>query len=153
MTTLQQQFTAIFPDLPFQLDFPMAPKTYFKVGGPAELFLESADRQQIISLVEYCQNQHLPLTILGGGSNVIISDEGIRGLVLKLTNEEFVVTEKTADRARVRAGAGLKTALLVRRTVDAGLTGLEYFLGVPGHLGGAIYNNAHYLKDLISQHV
>ncbi|MFH2118591.1 MAG: UDP-N-acetylmuramate dehydrogenase [Candidatus Paceibacterota bacterium] len=153
MTILQEQLTTAFPDLSFQLNYPLATQTYFKVGGPAELYLELADRKQIISLVKFCQVNHFPITILGGGSNVVISDEGVAGLVLKLTNDDFSIINQEDEETIVRAGAGLKTALLVRKTIDAGLTGLEYFLGVPGNLGGAIYNNAHYLQDLISKHV
>jgi UDP-N-acetylmuramate dehydrogenase len=74
-------------------------------------------------------------------------------VVLKLTNDSFAVGGKTEGLTAVTAGAGLKTSLLVRKTVDAGLTGLEYFLGVPGNVGGAVYNNAHYLEDLISRQI
>jgi UDP-N-acetylmuramate dehydrogenase len=153
MTTLQKQLTTTFPDLPFQLDYDLSKQTYFKVGGHAEIYLELADRELIIALVKYIQDKQLKLTIFGGGSNVIVADEGIQGLVLKLTNDDFTVLEKQADKTKVQAGSGLKTALLVRQTVDAGLTGLEYFLGVPGNLGGAVYNNAHYLQELLSEHI
>jgi len=153
MNTLQTQLQQAFPDLPWQFDYALSAQTYFKVGGPAEAYLELDDREQLVAVINYCHDHQLSLTIFGGGSNVIVSDKGIPGVVLKLTNDDFVVVEKKADRGLVRAGAGLKTALLVRKTVDEGLTGLEYFLGVPGNVGGAVYNNAHYLKDLISEHL
>jgi len=153
MTVLQKQFTTTFPDLPFQLDYSLAQQTYFKVGGSAEVYLELADRKQIIALIKYCQENQIQFTIFGGGSNVIVSDKGVAGLVLKLTNDDFRILGQEAKKTVVQVGAGLKTALLVRQTVDRGLTGLEYFLGVPGNVGGAVYNNAHYLQSLISEHI
>jgi UDP-N-acetylmuramate dehydrogenase len=153
MNTLQKTLTQEFPDLPWQFAYQLAAQTYFKVGGPAEAYVELADRQQIIALVKYCWKNEVSLTVLGGGSNVIISDAGIDGVVLKLTNDDFELVEKNDKQALVRVGAGIKTALLVRKTTDEGLTGLEFFLGVPGNIGGAVYNNAHYLEDLLSEHI
>ena len=153
MNTLTQQLQTAFADFSFQADFPLSTLTYFKVGGPAETYLELGQREQIITLVRYCHEKNIPLTVLGGASNVIVSDQGIPGLVLKLVNDEFTVVGKQGEKTLIRAGAGLKTALLVKQTVDAGLTGLEFFLGVPGNVGGAIYNNAHYLEDLLSEHI
>jgi UDP-N-acetylmuramate dehydrogenase len=147
---IQQKFSHLQP----QYDFVLAPLTYMKVGGPAEVLLDLQTTQDIIDVVTFCNDQHIPVTVFGGASNVIIDDEGLQGVVLTLSNEEYHnTTEETGEIALVRAGAGFKTALFVRRTVDDGFTGLEYFLGVPGKLGGAIYNNAHYLSDLIGEHV
>lgn len=153
MNTLSQQLLQAFPHLPFQADFPLASRTYFKIGGPAEVYVELADRAKIIALVKYCRSNDVQLTILGGASNVIVADHGIPGLVLKLTNNDLTTVGKQGELTVVRVGVGTKTALLVKQTVDAGLTGLEFFLGVPGNVGGAVYNNAHYLEDLISEHI
>lgn len=153
MSTLFQQLKHAFPDFSFQVEYPLAPQTYFKVGGPAEVYVALAEREQITNLVKYCSEHQIPLTLLGGASNVIVADAGIRGVVIKLANETFEVVEEAGSLTTVRAGAGLKMALLVRHTVDAGLTGLEFFLGVPGTVGGAVYNNAHYLQALISEHI
>jgi UDP-N-acetylmuramate dehydrogenase len=137
-----------FPDLPFQGQYPLAQQTYFKLGGPAEVYVELADPDQITQVVTFCRQNNLPLTIFGGASNIIVADEGITGLVLKLTNDQVAVNGTT-----VTAGAGVKTALLVKATVDHGLAGLEYFLGVPGNVGGAVFNNAHYLQHLIGEFI
>jgi UDP-N-acetylmuramate dehydrogenase len=153
MTALQQQLSQAFPNLPLQNDFPLSPQTYFKVGGPAEVYVELAERGQIIALAKYCQENKIQLTPLGGASNAIVADQGITGVVIKLTNDQFAVAGNKDELTLVQVGAGMKTALLVRQTVNAGLTGLEFFLGVPGNVGGAVYNNAHYLEDLISEHV
>jgi UDP-N-acetylmuramate dehydrogenase len=147
-TSLQHLLNQAFPDLPFRWQYPLAQQTYFKLGGPAEAYLELADKQTIIDVVGYCRKNKLPLTIFGGASNVIVADKGIAGLVLKLTNDQV-----TIEGTKVTAGAGIKTALLVRKAVDHSLTGLEYFLGVPGNLGGAVFNNAHYLQHLIGEFI
>jgi UDP-N-acetylmuramate dehydrogenase len=154
MTKIQQQLTSKFPAIEFQLDLPLAEKTYFKMGGPAEVFLATADRSQIQQLVAFCYQSSIPLTILGGASNVVVSDQGIEGLVLHLDHNQVSDTGTTIDqKTLIQAEAGIKTALLVKQVIDLGYFGLEYFLGVPGTLGGAVYNNAHYLEDLISQHI
>jgi UDP-N-acetylmuramate dehydrogenase len=153
MTSLQEQLPSVFPDWQWQFNFPLAQQTYFKVGGPAESYIEVAEKEKAAALVRWCAEQRIPLTLLGGGSNVIVSDAGVPGVVVKLLNDTFEVGAVADGLTTVLAGAGLKTALLVKQTVDVGLSGLEFFLGVPGTLGGAVYNNAHYLKDLISAHI
>jgi len=154
MTNNQQALVNHFSKVNFQLDFPLAQRTYFKIGGPAEVFLETSSRKQIQQLISFCRQQTIPITVLGGASNVIVSDQGIEGLVLHIATNSVTDTKKTIDNKHlVQAEAGIKTALLVKQVVDLGYTGLEYFLGVPGTLGGAVYNNAHYLEDLISQHI
>jgi UDP-N-acetylmuramate dehydrogenase len=153
MPNLLQVLTEKFPQAPFQGQFPLKNLSYFKIGGPAEVYLEIDDREQIISIVKFCKQQNIKLTILGGASNVIIADEGISGLVLKITYDKFTLGEENQDRHLIQVGSGIKTSILVSKTVSAELTGLEYFLGVPGNLGGAVYNNAHYLQKLISDHV
>jgi len=154
MTSNLELLQTEFPQFAFKQNLMLAPLTYFKIGGPAELFLELEDIDQVVAVVKYCANHTLPLTILGGASNVVIADEGISGLVLHLTNHQLEITDQIIEQKRVvRAGAGFKTSLLVSQVVEHGFSGLEYFLGVPGTLGGAIYNNAHYLADLIGQHI
>lgn len=141
-------FVSSFPDLDCSGDYPLKQITYFKVGGPAELFVRIHDLETLQKVIKYTRENQIKHTLLGGASNVIVADAGVSGLVIALNNTNCDITEQT-----VRAGAGLKTALLVRQTVDAGLTGLEYFLGVPGSVGGAILNNAHYLSHLIGEYV
>ncbi len=153
MNTLASVLKQQFPNFVFQFNYPLAAKTYFKVGGPAEVYLELKDKEQIVEFVRFCQTQKIKLTILGGASNVIVADEGISGVVLHLTNNNFAVLEQERDKTRVLAGSGIKMALLVQQTVGVGLAGLEYFLGVPGTLGGAVVNNAHYMQDLIGKYI
>jgi len=140
-----------FPDLTFHETYPLAQKTYFKMGGPAQVYVEISDEDSIAKVFAWCTNKNIPVTLFGGASNVIVGDEGVQGLVIHLTNTycELVSDSKT----KILVGAGTKTALMVGKTVQLGLTGLEYFLGVPGTVGGAIYNNAHYLESLIGTHI
>lgn len=159
MTNLQTLLSEHFPDFNFKFDYPLREQTYFKVGGPAEVYLELKQREEIIELVKFCFAQNIKLSILGGASNVIVADEGVSGLVLHLSNDQMQVVESTEktndnnDKVRFRAEAGCKMALLVARTLKENLAGLEYFLGVPGTLGGAVVNNAHYLKDLLDKYI
>jgi len=142
--------TAEFPRLDVKTDFPLASRTYFKIGGPAEGYVEISDENLVCDLQRWCKQHSITLTVLGGASNVVVSDQGIKGLVIHLKNDYCYLDEQTDE---IIAGAGCKTALLVSTSVKLGKGGLEYFLGVPGTVGGAIYNNAHYLQDLIGEHV
>lgn len=149
-TLIQQKFAHLRP----QFDLPLAPLTYMKIGGPAEVFFDLKKTSDIIEIISFCHTQKIPLTIFGGASNVVIVDAGLEGVVIALSNDDYQKSSANQDgKEFVIAGAGFKTALFVRQTVDDGYTGLEYFLGVPGKLGGAVYNNAHYLSDLIGQFV
>lgn len=151
MTQTQQLVTTTFAQLDWKLDFVLAPLTYFKIGGPAELFLDVVDSQVLPSIRSFCRKHAIPFRVVGGLSNVIVADEGVTGVVIRLQDQR--IKRSTEEPERVFVGAGAKMALVVAETITYGLTGLEYFLGVPGTVGGALFNNAHYLSDLISQHV
>ncbi len=154
MTNLQALLAAGLPELKFEFDKLLAPQTYFKIGGPAEAYISLDKPEKIAELKQFCEKNQLRLTILGGASNVIVSDKGVAGVVLNINITDIEDTGETADGYHfVQAGAGIKTALLVSQTVAMGYTGLEYFLGVPGTLGGAVYNNSHYLSDLMGEHI
>lgn len=143
-----------FPSLKWQTDYSLAAQTYFKIGGPAQVYVEIDSVDVLSAVVAYCNQAHFRLTMLGGASNVIVADEGIEGIVIHLTNDKVEpMSDETNKVIGLRAGAGTKMSLLVAQMTKLNLTGLEYFLGVPGTLGGAIYNNAHYLSHLISEHV
>ncbi|MBD3250557.1 MAG: FAD-binding protein [Candidatus Pacebacteria bacterium] len=201
---LLAQLSSVFPDLEFQPNYPMKKLTYFKVGGPAEVLVKIHSRQNLIELVRYCQKNQIKFTVLGGASNVIVSDQGISGLVIipdfdrveliqqdqlsqstqasqdgqvsqanrasqvgqagqtiQATQASQATQATQATQANqaaqstglLRVEAGARTALAVAKSVELGLTGLEYFLGIPGRIGGAVYNNAHYLSDLISDYI
>ncbi len=155
MTQTQQLLTKTFPDLPWECNKPLAPLTYAKIGGPAEVYIELSNPQETAQVIEFCYRNLLSWTALGGASNVIIDDDGLPGLVLRYC-DDTVIDKKIAINPNlhlVYIPSGTKTALAVAQTVKLGYSGLEYFLGVPGTIGGAIYNNAHYLSDLIDKHI
>lgn len=154
MTTLQTSLQRRFPEWEWHFSYPLGPVTYFKIGGPAEAYIELQDSHSIQELVAFCHQEKIRLTVLGGASNVIVADEGVSGVVLHLTNAQTQKGETLPNgRVLFTAGAGTKMAALVSQAVAQGLAGLEYFLGVPGTLGGAIYNNSHYLTHLIGEYV
>lgn len=151
--TLAELFRQHFPDLELSFNYPLAEKSYFKIGGRAEVFCSAKTRQQAIDLIVFCKKNQIKLTILGGGSNVIIADEGLDGLVLQLAFRELTILEDNEEKLILQAEAGIKTSALVARSASRNATGLEGFIGVPGVLGGAIYNNAHYLGFLIGDYI
>lgn len=157
MTKLQEHLISTFGNNYIEIDKPLAALSYFKVGGPAEAFIQTDDKDLCIRVVQFCQQNNYKFTMFGGGSNVIVSDKGVSGLVINYNNENIEHQgshDGSSDSKEiVMASAGIKMAILVSKTVGMGLTGLEYFLGVPGTLGGAIYNNSHYLSDLIGEYV
>ncbi len=153
MTTLQQLVQDRLSQLHPQFDVPLAPMSYFKIGGPAEVFIVADTREKIIEVVKFCSQEKISFRILAGASNVVISSAGLKGVTISLTYDAYQILERQESKTLIRVGSGYKTALLVRQTIDDGLAGLEYYLGVPGKIGGAIYNNAHYDAHLIGEYV
>jgi UDP-N-acetylmuramate dehydrogenase len=121
-------------------DVPLAPLTTFKVGGPAELFLETTTEGELVEALVLARAAGVTVTMLGGGSNVLIADRGIRGLVIR---PKGGVVAAIGDRL-VRADAAVTINGLVRWTINRGYAGLEAWAGTPGTVGGAIYGNAHW---------
>jgi UDP-N-acetylmuramate dehydrogenase len=119
---------------------PLAPFTTLKVGGPAEWLVEVRTVEELVDVVAVAREWHVPVTVLGGGSNVVVADRGIAGLVLRLALT--AITQPAPD--TVRAEAGVTINGLVRWTVGRGLAGLEAWAGTPGTVGGAVYGNAHW---------
>ena len=118
-------------------DESLASRTSFGIGGPAEFFLEMNNPQRIEEVIEGCAQRGIPYLLLGAGTNLLIADAGVEGLVLRVVNRDHHV-----DGRQVRAGAGLKMMRLARIAADAGLRGFEFAIGVPGTVGGAVYQNA-----------
>ncbi len=149
-----------FPQLNFLQDYPLSKLTYFKIGGPAEILVEVEQLNDLIKLVKFCRDEKLEFIVLGGASNVIVSDEGLKKIVIVTANSNIEMQDQSKfqgddqeNQFKVRAECGIKTSDLVTKTVAMGLTGLEPFLGVPGKLGGAIFNNSHFQKELIGDFV
>ncbi len=126
---------------------PLAPLTTFKVGGPAEWFFESAGSDEILEALRIARQHGVAVTLLGGGSNVLIGDAGIKGLVLRPRGGQ--ISGLAPD--RIRADAPVTINGLVRWTVQRGVAGLEAWAGTPGTVGGAIFGNAHFGGRLIGE--
>ena len=119
---------------------PLAPMTTFKVGGPADVLVESHNSDEVIQALKIATGLNECVTMLGGGSNVLISDRGVRGLVIRPRGG---AVNPVGDRL-VRADAALTINGLVRWTINRGYAGLEAWAGTPGTVGGAIFGNAHW---------
>jgi UDP-N-acetylmuramate dehydrogenase len=128
---------------------PLAPLTTFRIGGPADLLAEVRSADEALFVLRLAREASVPLTWLGGGSNVLVGDGGIRGLVVRWHGG--LVDAVAPD--RVRAEGGVTINGLVRYTIGHGLAGLADWAGTPGTVGGAVYGNAHFQGRLISQHV
>jgi UDP-N-acetylmuramate dehydrogenase len=126
--------------IPFREDAPLRNRTWWRAGGPADAYLEVPDRRTLAEVASIAHRTGTPLFVLGNASNLLVSDRGIRGLVLRLTGELAGCEADGAD--RVTLGGGLKLAVLMGRAERAGWTGLELFAGIPGTVGGAVRMNA-----------
>ena len=118
-------------------DEPLAARTSFGIGGPADYFLEMSRPPAIEEVIDGCAERGIPYLLLGAGTNLLIADAGVEGLVIRVVNREHQI-----DGRQVTAGAGLKMMRLARIVADAGLRGFEFAIGVPGTVGGAVYQNA-----------
>ena len=121
-------------------DHPLAPHTWYRLGGPADYFLRPRTVDELQEVVRRCGENHIHLHVMGFGSNLLVSDEGVRGAVVKLEGEQFGRTEFEGE--EVTAWAGAELSKLVLDCVEKGLSGIEVLTGIPGSVGGAVKMNA-----------
>ena len=135
-------------------DIPLAKFTTFNIGGRAKYLFEGSNKREIIEAVSIAKQEGLPFFILGGGSNLLVDDKGYPGLVIKIQNSGLKI-QKENSKFKVVAEAGTFLSLLVSRAAENTLSGLEWAIGVPGTLGGAIYGNAgafgKSMKDIVKE--
>lgn len=134
-----------------QRDQPIAPLTWFRLGGNAEYLARPRNLDQLVSLVKTCLNEHIQLHVLSGGSNVLVRDEGVRGVVIHMESPAF--SDVSLDGRVITAGAAVPLTALISQTARAGLAGLEVMTGIPGTVGGAILGNAGSRQDAIGAYV
>jgi UDP-N-acetylmuramate dehydrogenase len=137
------------PPARVQRDAPLAPFSTFRLGGPADLLVTVSTADEALAVIRAAHRARQPLTVLGGGSNVLIADAGVRGVVLRWHGGTVQHDTPTS----VQAEAGVTMNGLVRWLVGRGLSGLEAWAGTPGTVGGAIHGNAHFQGRLISESV
>ena len=116
---------------------PMARYTTFKIGGPVQYLIPVKSIEELQQTIALAAEHDLPYFVFGGGSNMLVSDEGFAGIAIKIEMNAFSVADDS-----VIADAGVITAALTRAIIDAGLTGFEWGIGVPGTIGGAVRGNA-----------
>jgi UDP-N-acetylmuramate dehydrogenase len=115
----------------------MAPYTTFRIGGPAKFFCEAKDEDEIVEALEFAKEKNLPIFILGGGSNILVSDKGFDGMILKISNFKFQISNSS-----ITCDSGCLLSKIVSESVKSGLSGLEWAAGIPGTIGGAVRGNA-----------
>ena len=118
----------------------LTPFTFLKVGGPAEFLVQPRTREQLAGVVRRCFRERVPVRVLGTGCNLLVRDEGVTGVVLRLVEPEF--TSIIVEGKRVRAGTGAAVSALISESARHGLAGLETLVGIPGTVGGALRTNA-----------
>ena len=118
-------------------DAPLAPLTTLRVGGPADRMTTAVTTEELIAAIELAREARVPVGVLGKGSDVVVADGGVRGLVIRNRADEIEVAGTT-----VRAGAGAAMATIVKRCTAEGLSGIEFGISIPGSLGGAVWANA-----------
>jgi UDP-N-acetylmuramate dehydrogenase len=124
-------------------DLPLAPMTTFRIGGPADLLYRARTPDELAAAVMAARTLDLPHFVLGRGANILVGDLGFRGLIIR--NE--VLGVNFLDETRVRAGSGVESyPELIERTVERGLGGLHHFVGIPSTVGGALWQNLHFLS-------
>ena len=121
-------------------DHPLAPYTWMKIGGPAQYLVRPRNVDELREVVRTCHDEQLPVRVLGGGSNILVRDEGVSGAVLQLVDDSF--GKISIEGTTVRAGAGALLSRLISESVKAELAGLEMLSGIPGTVGGALRGNA-----------
>ncbi|HKQ62580.1 MAG TPA: UDP-N-acetylmuramate dehydrogenase [Candidatus Polarisedimenticolaceae bacterium] len=134
-----------------EADCPLAPHTTWRIGGPAELLAQPLDRADLSCAARWAAAEGVPWRVLGNGSNLLVADAGVRGVVLRV--RRVLDSLRREDERRVLAGAGASFPALARFAAAGGLAGLEFAAGIPGTVGGAIVMNAGWHEFELGHHV
>ena len=130
---------------------PMTKHTSFKIGGPAECLIKIQTEEELKAILKFSKEKNIPVTIIGNGSNILVSDEGIKGLVLKIEIDKFELDNKLAY---LKVGSGVKIGFIAQKCLKHELAGFEFASGIPGTIGGAVRMNAgahgREMKDVVT---
>ena len=137
-TQIEKDLKMILTNSTIKMAEPLKNYTYTETGGPADFYVTPRDLDDVSTLLNYCHDNHIPVTYLGNGSNIIIRDGGIRGIVLNLLE----LTHLTLEEEVISVGSGRAIIEVSRFARDNSLSGLEFACGIPGSVGGAVYMNA-----------
>lgn len=132
-------------------DEPLAGYTWLKVGGPAQMLITPRGVDELQRVVTRCHEQNITVRLLGEGSNILVRDEGVPGVVIRLSDPAFATVKIEGN--IVQAGAGALLSHVITQSAEAGLAGLETLVGIPGTIGGAIKGNSGSRNGDIGEHV
>lgn len=127
------------PEENIRLQEPMAGHTTFRIGGPADCFVQIENKEQLINVQRYLKQVEIPFFVLGNGSNLLVSDKGYRGVILQVGQK---ISRITVEGNVITAQAGASMSQIARAALEYGLTGLEFASGIPGTIGGGVVMNA-----------
>lgn len=138
---IEKNLTEIVGRKSILLDEPMSNHTSFKIGGPADYFVKVSELNILKDLLKYIDKNKLPFLVIGNGTNLLVRDGGIRGIVIKCDFNEFKI-KRMKDKIEITAGSGLALSTLANICLKEEITGLEFASGIPGTIGGALRMNA-----------
>ncbi|MEW5907948.1 MAG: UDP-N-acetylmuramate dehydrogenase [Patescibacteria group bacterium] len=129
----------------------LASHSTFKIGGPARYFAIAKNKDEIIEAIDFAKNKNLPYFIFGGGSNILFSDRGFNGVVIKIQNSKFKIQNDNPKFKIIKVDAGTPFIRVIMNSVEAGLSGLEWGIGIPGTIGGCVAGNCGAYGHSISE--
>ena len=136
-----------------QYNVPMKNYTSFKIGGPAECLIKVQTIEEVQEILQIANQNNIPLTIIGNGSNILVSDKGIKGIVLKIDIKKLEIEEKEENQFFITVGSGNKLGEIAPKFLQKEIQGFEFTAGIPGTIGGAIRMNAgahgSEMKDIV----
>ena len=144
-----------FPNLEIYKNHPLAPYTTVKIGGPADIFIHTKSSTEFLNVLTFCRDAmhgvstNTPITILGNGSNILISDSGLRGIVIKNDSNEMEILNEN----KIKVSSGTQLSHLINYSLDRNLLGLEEFAYIPSTVGGAVAGNIHGTRSHFSDYV
>jgi UDP-N-acetylmuramate dehydrogenase len=133
-----------------QHNIPLHDKNWFATGGPARYFAEPKTANEFAQALSFARENNLSIFVLGQGANILISDEGYNGLVIRPQLNDAAVVYTNNDEVHITVGAGMSMHDLIEWCLDHHLIGMEEFSGIPGTIGGSVYINLHYYEFLLS---
>ena len=134
---------------------PMKNHTSFKIGGPAEIYIKITSIEELQKVLEFAKKENIKITILGNGSNVLVSDKGIKGIVIKTNLKDINIENKDSKNVEVTVNDAVPIGFLAQKFLKEEITGFEELSGIPGTIGGAILMNAgahgKEIKDIVTE--
>mgnify|MGYP003540710860 FL=1 len=138
MNKYRELFKDIYSENQIEFDANMSEHIYFKVGGPADVLLVPNTKEQVVKTIKVCKENNIPYYVIGNGSNLLVKDGGMRGVVIKLTE----INKISSANGKITAETGALLKDVSKEALDNNLTGLEFACGIPGSIGGAVFMNA-----------